>query len=308
VRGKKVLVIGGAGMVGSMLTLMLKDMGAEVSVFDDLSRGHAIIEGTKLYEFWDAGNVGECEWVFKLAEPEYIFNLAAYVAGIGYNRAHHAEMFEKNLRLMTAPVLAAKKFKIPHFLQVSSVCVYGDGYQNPCIESAIGGEPNPANEGYAFAKRMGERVALWANLPHLVIVRPANIYGVNDYFDDRAHVIPALIKKCLNDDVVKIFGTGDETREFIYSTDAARAMIQAIGRESGIYNIGRQDPISIRTLVYIIQEALKVDKPVEFTGVDGGDKFRCVNGDKLGKEWYKMPLAFGIETVCDWYKQCGKSA
>jgi dTDP-D-glucose 4,6-dehydratase len=72
-----------------------------------------------------------------------------------------------------------------------------------------------------MAKRIGENVAEWYHQEqglNVVRVRPSNIFGPHDYFDDRAHVIPALIKKCLEQDPVQVYGTGLEEREFIYVT------------------------------------------------------------------------------------------
>jgi nucleoside-diphosphate-sugar epimerase len=218
---QRVVITGGCGLVGARLTQFLLDAGARVYVLDNLSRGKQKIDGA---EYWDSdvGSVQECEWYFKQVKPDAIFNLAAHVAGVTYNARHQIEMFERNLPLQSAPVYAAAKTGVARFLQVSSVCVYAENKQNPCHEEDTGGEPNAANSGYAWAKQMGERITLWSTLPHCVIVRPANIYGINDYFDERAHVIPALIRKCVEDDAIRVNGTGKAVREFLYSDDAAR--------------------------------------------------------------------------------------
>lgn len=310
--GKHVVVTGGAGLVGSMLVSQLLEDGAQVVVLDDFSRGHNQIDDPfARYVYGDAGDYGTCAKWF--VDAEAVFNLAAYVAGVTYNQAHHAEMYGKNMRLQTTPALVAATLGIPRYLQVSSVCVYAEDKQNPCREETIGGEPNAANAGYAWAKRMGERVATWAGLKHCVIARPANIYGVNDYFDERAHVIPALIKKILTDDVIRVNGTGQEVREFLYSSDAANGMLVALenGANGEVYNIGTDgaNSCTIAELAYTLRDILEVDKPIEFTGGNGGDARRIVNGDKLTRlGWQaRMPLADGLKLVCDWYKeQCGK--
>jgi GDP-L-fucose synthase len=310
---KRVVITGGAGMVGSMLVQLLLDERANVTVLDDFSRGQTQIESKfARYVKMDAGNRALCEKWFVGADA--VFNLAAFVAGVTYNQDHQTQMFTQNMRLQAAPVMAAKNIGIKRFLQISSVCVYAEERQNPCLEDHVGGEPNPSNAGYAWAKRMGERIAAWSGLEHCVIVRPANIYGVRDYFDERAHVIPALIKKCLSDDVIRVNGTGQEVREFLYVTDAARGMMTALERgEAGqVYNIGSDgaNSCTISELVYILRGILKADKSIEFTGGNSGDSRRIVNGDKLMRlDWKaEMPLRTGLETVCDWYKeQCGKS-
>lgn len=307
--GKHACITGGAGLVGSMLVQLLLDAGARVIVLDDLSRGTTQIESKHArYVVGDAGDKQMCAKWFVGADA--VFNLAAYVAGIGYNRTHNNEMFLNNIRLQVAPVMAAAEVGVPRFLQTSSVCIYAEDRQNPCRESDIGGEPNAANAGYAWAKRMGEHAAGWAGLKHGVIVRPANIYGVRDYFDERSHVIPALIKKCLSaQDEIRVNGTGAEVREFLYVTDAARGMLVALenGDAGGVYNIGTDgaNSCTIAELAYTLRGILGVDKPIKFSGGDGGDSRRIVNGDRLAALGWKaeMPLKIGLETVCDWYKE-----
>lgn len=310
---QRVVVTGGAGMVGAMLVQLLTDNRCHVTVLDDFSRGQTQIDSKFVrYVKGDAGDLTTCEKWF--VDADAIFNLAAYIAGVTYNKTHHAEMFERNIRLQMIPAIAAKHVGVKRFLQVSSVCVYAEDKQNPCLESDIGGEPNEANLGYALSKRMGERIARWSQLEHCVIVRPANIYGVRDYFDERAHVIPALIKKCLHDDTIRVYGTGQETREFIYVTDAAYGMMIALeqGQPGEVYNIGTDgaNSCTIAELAYTLRETLGIDKSIEFDGNSQGDLRRIVNGDKLMRLGWKsgMPLQNGLELTCDWYKsECDKS-
>jgi GDP-L-fucose synthase len=302
--GKRVCVTGGAGMIGARLVQFLLDAGALVDVLDNFSRGRTSVPGAHYHNLSDAGDKETCLELF--TDKDAVFNLAAFVAGVTYNQTHHVEMFINNIRLQTMPAQAAAECGVPHFLQVSSVCVYAEDKQNPCKETDIGGEPHEANAGYAWAKRMGERAMRWANIPHAVIVRPANCYGINDYFDSRAHVIPALIKKILNDETIRVNGTGQEVREFLYADDAARGMMVALERGNGIYNIGSdgENSCTIAELVYTLREILGVDKSIEFMGGNGGDSRRIVNGDKLMRLGWKaqMSLQDGLKAVCEWYQ------
>ena len=306
--GKRVLVTGGKGFLGSHLVDELLARDATVAVMDDLSRRNSIPQPWAAD--FDAGNIERCIKEFKAFNPFAVFNLAASVAGVLYNQSHNLEMFERNIRLQTAPVLAAKAAGVPHFLQVSSVCVYAPEHaEGASEENGQLGEPVAANNGYAWAKRLGERAALWAGLPHSVIVRPSNMYGPRDYFDDRAHVIPALIRKCIESDVIRVHGTGDEVREFLYVEDCAQGMLAALehGGNSGIYNIGThgETAINIADLVAMIQRATGTEhKPVEFTGGDAGDKARWSNcslaSAVLGWQ-YKIGLEEGLRRMVEWH-------
>ena len=307
--GKRVVVTGGAGFLGSHLIETLGRAGAHVIVADDRSRGMWRTDDYDIeYRGLDVSDLKTCLYAFEGAFA--VFNLAASVAGVLYNQSHNIEMFERNIRLQTAPVLAAKEAGVPHFLQVSSVCVYAPKHaEGAKEENGQRGEPIAANNGYAWAKRMGERAALWADLPHTVIVRPSNMYGPRDYFDDRAHVIPALIRKCLESDVIRVHGTGNEVREFLYVEDCAQGMLAALenGGNGGIYNLGTggETAINIADLVAMIQRATKTEhKPVEFTGGDSGEKARwsnCSLADAVLGWRYRVVLEEGLFRTVEWY-------
>ncbi len=297
--GKRVVVTGGAGFAGRALVARLLTDGARVVVLDDFSRGQARLWGAE-YVQGDAGHYGTCQHAFQGAEA--VFNLAAYVAGVLYNQAHQLEMFERNLRLQAVPVQAAAECGVPRFLQVSSVCVYGYGRTAPCREAdPLTSEPAAANSGYAWAKRLGERAVRWGNLAHAVTVRPSNLYGPGDYADERAHVIPALARKCLEQDVIRVHGTGYERREFLYVEDAAAGMQFALehGRAGAVYNLGteRRSYTTIAHLVQALQDVTgTAHKPVEFTGGEAGDRDRwseCAGLRALG--WQaQMELGPGL--------------
>lgn len=306
---KKVVVTGGAGMVGSALVEQLIDLGAHVEVLDDLSRGKAWQPGSHITRI-DAGN--ELAVRTHLRDAFALFNLAAYVAGVEFNQHNHALMFAQNVRLQTAPILAAAAVGVPHVLQTSSVCVYAPLCNHPAQEpNGHTGQPHVANNGYAWAKRMGERVVGWSQLDHAVIVRPSNVYGPRDYFDNRAHVIPALIRKAMYDDVIKVNGSGFEEREFIYVDDVASGMLHALehGAHQGVYNLGTNGAtcVSIRKLVEIIQAASdtthkQVIYSQDFNAGDAARWSDCNAIADLG--WFfKTGLADGIQQTVEWYRK-----
>ncbi len=306
--GKLVAVTGGAGFVGGTLVEKLLGYGAQVRVLDNLSRGQREFSGAELYQP-DVSQVEACEFWFKDAFA--VFNLAASVAGVLHNMSHHLEMYSENVGLQLSPVIAAEHLKIPHFLQVSSVCVYSPELNHPSFEEAgLLGFPHPANAGYAEAKRDGERFVQWADLPHAVIVRPSNIYGPYDYFDERAHVIPALIKKVFEDDIVTVYGTTQTVREFIYVTDVVEGMLHALayGQDKQAYNIGTHG-LSRTTIANLIDMIRGIadcpDKEVVFdSSAGGGDPVRfssCSKIHDLG--WsHRVALREGLGKTIGWYK------
>lgn len=314
-QGKRVAVLGGAGFLGSHVVDLLLSRGSVVAVLDNFSRGTNENPAVANVEV-DAGSLPALYSIMAVKPWDVVLNLAASVAGVLYNQTHNSEMFSDNVALQSIPVQVCADLKVPRFIQVSSVCVYAPEYAAGAVEeSGQLGEPVQANNGYAWAKRMGERVALWADLPSVSIVRPSNMYGPRDYFDDKAHVIPALIKKCLTDDVIEVHGTGDEVREFLYVEDAARGLLAVAehGAHRGVYNLGTGgvSKTSISNLVKSIQAVTRtLDKPVKFMGGNAGDKERYSNCEKiesLGFLVFEKPMT-GLEKTVEWYQSTRETA
>lgn len=308
---KRVVVTGGAGFAGTHLVDLLVSLGATVIVVDDGRHDtdyHYLPPGVIRMRA-DVGDLDSLAIPFRDAFA--VFNLAAHVAGVIYNQKNHLEMFAENLRVQTAAVQAAEMAGVERFLQVSSVCVYSPDHNHPAVE-ANGwlGEPVAANNGYSWAKRMGERAALWSKIPHVVVVRPSNLYGPRDHFDDRAHVIPALIRKVLTErELIRVNGTGNEVREFLYVEDAVRGMVAALehGARGGIYNLGGQQPISIRDLMAQIQGVCGTDTPVLFSSdYDPGDPGRWSSAGAILRDarWEPLiDLTTGLQATVNWYRQ-----
>jgi GDP-L-fucose synthase len=315
-KDKRALVIGGAGFIGSHLVKQLLERGACVCVLDNLSRGKrgnlpALYEERRFgFAYGDCSDEGTCRDAFK--DVDYIFNLAAHVAGVDYNQSRHFEMFSKNLATQLTPLRIANEYGIEKYLNVSSVCVYAPRYNSPAIEeNGLIGTPTAANIGYSLSKRMGEYLAIWSQIP-VVRVRPSNVYGPLDYFDERAHVIPALIKKCIEDDKIIVNGTGQEVREFIYVDDVAAGMIAALehGQGGEVYNLGTDGltAVSIGDLILTLRELTGMEhKPIEFKQqFDSGDDTRCSNCIKAWRDlkWRSQTeLREGLKKIVEWYKE-----
>jgi nucleoside-diphosphate-sugar epimerase len=314
---KIVCVTGGAGFVGSYLVERLIELGAEVVVLDNMSRGKNVIEGAS-YVPGDASLDSSCRYAFNhmrvRGEPvDIVFNLAASVAGVLHNMNHHHEMFHQNIGLQTMPVMAAEYVGVKTFVQVSSVCVYDPEYNHPSVEeNGSLGEPHAANAGYAWAKRMGEQAIFWSNIKRGIVVRPSNIFGPRDYFDSKAHVIPAVIKRFVDLPVVNMYGPKDTVREFIYVTDVVEGMLAAAehGADKGVYNLGVNDDdntVTMEELADIIAGQLgDEDKAIVYhEDKGGGDPLRWSDSDLAHDElgWLaKVNLIEGIEETIQWYQ------
>ncbi|HXV28492.1 MAG TPA: NAD-dependent epimerase/dehydratase family protein, partial [bacterium] len=261
-KNKKVLVTGGAGFIGSYLTELLVEAGAEVTVADSLIRGNRsriqrVLDNIRL-ETVDLFDYSNCVKVCK--GQDVVLNLAAKVTGIEYNRFHMADMFETNMKLQMNVLRAASENGVKRCLQVSTACIYPHDAKVPTPESEGGrGTPEPTNEGYGFAKLMGEKLAKYytnEKKMEVVIGRPFNAYGPRDHFDEAtSHVIPAIMKRVLDgDDPVEIWGSGNQSRAFVHAKDVARGVMLLAEKAPPAepINIGHDHEVAIKELFAVI--------------------------------------------------------
>lgn len=302
-------------MIGSELAELLVAHNAKVTVADNLERGKlenlsAVRQHIKIL-VTDVSNFGQA--LDACAGQDVVFNLAAKVTSIEYNARHHADMFYKNMQLMLTPLEAASRAGVPLFVQASTVCVYPHDAPIPTPEDAADiCRPEETNEGYGYAKLMGEKLAQWYAKEYgmaVAITRFANAYSdTRDYFDwETSHVVPALIRKCKEEEVIEIWGDGEQRREFLFAQDAAYASMLAaeLGQGKGPINIGAGTNISINELLAKIQAIMGTNKPVKhiFT-MPTGHRERMVDNQKLIEltGWKpKVDIDEGLKRTIGWY-------
>ncbi len=316
-KDKKVLITGGAGFIGSHLVEKLVKRKAKVSVLDNLVSGS--LDNLKSVEKQIKFIKGDCanlEVAQKTCRrQDVVMNLAARVGGIEYNRTHHATMFKDNLPIEATMIEAARLERVERFLVVSSACVYPHDCSIPTPESeGFLDEPEPTNGGYGWAKRMGEKLGEYYAKEFgmkVGIVRPYNCYGPRDHFEpDKSHVIPALIKRVFDgENPVKVWGSGSQTRAFLYVEDLAEGMILAIEKytKPDPINLGTDEEISIKDLIKKIIEISKKSVKVEFdtTKPDGSPRRNSNNKKAVEKIGFKptIKLNEGLRKTINWYKE-----
>lgn len=316
-KGKKVVVTGGAGFVGSYLTELLVAEGAEVTVADNLVRGSkdriaSVLDKVKL-DTSDLFELKNCISVCK--GQDVVLNLAAKVTGIEYNRFNMADMFETNMKLQMNPLHAAAECGVKRFLQISTACIYPHDAKVPTPESEGGhGAPEPTNEGYGFGKLMGEKLATYyarEKKIEVVVGRPFNAYGPRDHFDEStSHVIPAIMKRVLDgDDPVTIWGTGNQSRAFVHARDLARGMMLLAekGPVAQPVNIGHDGEVTIKELFAVICKVTgRSPKAFYDTSKPDGYARRSADTSLLKKYTGFVPstsLEDGVREMYEWFKK-----
>jgi GDP-L-fucose synthase len=248
--GRRVMVTGGNGFLGSHLVRKLRQRGADVFIVD--------VDG------YDLRRLEDIRRALTDSQPQMVIHLAARVGGIGANMEHPAEFFYDNL-MMSAPLLHESwRAGVEKFVALGTICCYPKFTPVPFREENLwDGYPEETNAPYGLAKKMllvqsqAYRQQYGFNS---IFLMPVNLYGPGDNFDPASsHVIPALIKKCVDaiehgDDGIVVWGDGSPTREFLYVEDAAEGILLAAERynESEPVNLGSAFEISIRDLVELV--------------------------------------------------------
>ncbi|MCZ8126514.1 MAG: GDP-L-fucose synthase [Microcystis sp. LE19-114.1B] len=252
-------------------------------------------------------------------EEDLIIHLAAHVGGIGLNREKPAELFYDNLMMGTQLIHAAYLAGVQKFVCVGTICAYPKFTPVPFHEDDLwSGYPEETNAPYGIAKK-----ALLVQLESYrlqysfngIYLLPVNLYGPEDNFDPgSSHVIPALIRKVYEaqqrgNKQLPVWGDGSPTREFLYSTDAARGIVMAsqFYNESDPVNLGTNYEISIKDLVELICDLMgfdgeivwEIDKP-------NGQPRRCLDTTRAKEKFgfvAQMEFKEGLRKTIEWYRQ-----
>lgn len=311
-KNKKVLVTGGTGFIGSHVVEKLVRLNARVRVLDRVKKQWGDAAAAAQYIQGDCTDPEASHRACK--GMDIVMNLAAHVGGIEYNRLHQATMLRDNAAIALSMIEAARRAEVERFLVVSSACVYPHDASVPTPEiEGMRSVPEPTNSGYGWAKRyaelLGEMYAEEFGMK-VGIVRPYNAYGPRDHFDpNSSHVIPALIKRVMSgENPVTVWGSGKQTRAFLYVEDFADGLIQAIERypTPDPVNIGTDEEVSIADLVRLIIKlsGKKVTVRFDRSKPDGSPRRNSDNTKAKEKVGFtaKTPLREGLGKTIQWYR------
>ncbi len=302
-RNRSVVVTGGAGFLGSHVVQRLLAAGATV-----VSPRHAEHDLTR---------PGVAHSLFTEHRPSHVIHLAARVGGIGYNQAEPAPLFLDNLQMGINVIEAAREVGVEKTVVLGTVCSYPKFTPVPFREESIwDGYPEETNAPYGIAKKallVHAQVNRQQYGQRFAFVIPTNLYGPGDKFHDSvSHVIPALIKKCVeakekNVDKVHVWGTGAASRDYLFVGDAAAAIVLAGELHDDVepLNLGNNREITIR------ETAETIARIVGFTGdlvwdstkPDGQPRRRVdASRAETALGWHALTtFEAGLRATVDWY-------
>ncbi len=309
--GKRVIVTGGAGFLGSFVTEQLAQRGAK-DIFIPRIENYNLIEPQGIEAMYRDGLMG--------AEPRnvVIIHLAANVGGIGANREHPADFFYDNLMMGVQLMHQAYKKGVGKFVAIGTVCAYPKFTPVPFKEENLwNGYPEETNAPYGLAKKMMLVQAQAYRQQYgfnAVFLLPVNLFGPRDNFNlQTSHVIPALIRKALEardrgDAELPVWGDGSPTREFLSVEDAAAGIIAAAENYNGSepVNLGSGYEISIKDLADMIVRLTGYGgKIVWQTDKPNGQPRRGLDVSRA-REYFgwqaRVPFEEGMRRTIEWYQ------
>ncbi len=305
-RGKRIVITGGAGFLGRHV----------VDAIQRCQPARVFVPRSRQYDLRDAQAI---QLMLDEARPDVIVHLAAVVGGIGANRRNAARYFYDNAIMGIQLMEAARRRGVEKYVVVGTICSYPKYTPVPFREEDLwNGYPEETNAPYGIAKKslvvqaQAYRQQYGLNAISLL---PVNLYGPCDNFDlETSHVIPALIRKTIETrdagrDHIDVWGSGSASREFLFVRDAAEAIVLATEHFNGPepVNIGSGREVTIRSLASMICQLCGFRGAIRWdTSKPDGQPRRCLDTTRARTQFHfsaKTGLRDGLVETINWYER-----
>ncbi len=302
---KRILLTGGAGFLGKQVVNELLAAGAQLEKIT-IPRSRDC----------DLRKLDHCQRAVQ--QQDIVVHLAAHVGGIGLNQVKPAELFYDNLMMGAQLIHAAYEAGVEKFTCVGTICAYPKFTPVPFKEDDLwNGYPEETNAPYGIAKK-----ALLVQLESYrqqygfngIYLLPVNLYGPEDNFNpNSSHVIPALIRKVYEAQKegkkeLLVWGDGSPTREFLYSSDAARGIVMGtqLYNDPEPVNLGTNEEVPIKYLAELISDLMGFEGELVWqTDKPNGQPRRCLDTQRAKEKFgfvAQMEFKQGLKNTIDWYR------
>ena len=301
--GKRVLVTGGAGFIGSFVVdNLVQKRGVRR---EDIVVPRSCDCDLRIFENCQR-SVGGCQ---------VVIHLAASTGGIAFSRQHPASQYYDCMLMSLHLLEASRQAGVEKFVGIGNILVYPADAPSPLEEKYLHeGKVAATHLGIGMAKR---DLVVMAEMYHkefgldAVNVLSANAYGPCDRFDPEiSHVIPATIVKCHTQEKLVVWGDGKPTRDFMYVEDIAEGILLAAEKlEPPNYyvNIATGQEISIGDLARLIARLSDFEGEIEFDlSKKGGDPRRCASATMARQLLGFVPqvdIEEGLRRTIAWYRE-----
>jgi len=315
VKGRSVFVAGGGGLVGSALVQRLQALGADVRASYH-ERSPAVLPD--LHDRFDLTRLEDCLSATQSVQDVVV--CAAQTFGAQIMRDEPTRLVLPNLQINSNLLEASRINRVERVLLISSSTVYQEAFR-PLREDELdlSVQPFPLYQGVGWMKRYVEQLARFYHdrygLP-VAIVRPSNIYGPRDKFeDDRSHVLPALIKRALRrEQPFVVWGTGAAVRDFLFVEDFVDDLLAVLARPFACdpLNLASGSALTISDAVQTILQVCGHDAAPRYDPTKpDAIPYRMLDTTKadavLGRR-QRTTFRAGIEATVAWYRAASEVA
>lgn len=302
----KVLVTGGAGFIGSHICELLISSGIQTIIIDNLSRGirRKLPKGVTFYEMDIRSS--SLDDVFKIEKPTHVIHHAAQV-NVHSSMSNPMEDASINIIGTLNLLECSVKYGIKKFIYASSSAVYGNSGDVSITEDY----PLSPISNYGISKLTPEAYIKAYHLNQQLdytILRYSNVYGPRQAESGEGGVISIFIKNYMNNEPITIFGDGNQTRDFIYVKDVARANLHSLYKGNNkTINISSNKKTSINSLNLLIKQYfIRHSLPPNYLCQRSGDiQFSQLNNERAIKylDWKpQINLAQGLFETLGYFR------
>jgi UDP-glucose 4-epimerase len=323
IKDSKILVIGGAGFIGSfVVSELLKEKVSEVVIYDNFGRGNKDHLSTQLKDkrcsiYPIGGDIREIDILNEaVAGKDYVICLAAM--WLLHCKDFPRTAFDVNIAGTFNVLEACVKNNIKKLIWSSSASVYGDAVELPMTED----HPFNNKNFYGASKIAGEAMCTAFNDRYgleVIGLRYMNVYGPHqDQTAAYTGVVPIMLNKIESNESPVINGDGSQAYDFIYVEDVARCNVQALKSKTkhGFYNVGTEVQTSIKELCETILKLKSSNLKVHYNPYSEDDARALVQNrigskEKAEKEIgfnYKFDLEEGLQELIKWRIKTGIDA
>lgn len=260
----KILVTGGAGFIGSHVVDLFIAQGYDVVIVDDLSTGR-VSNLNPLAKFYEMDiRSPKIRELFETERPDYVSHHAAQM---DVRRSVAQPLFDADVNILGSINLieAARAVNLKRFIYISTGgAVYGEPERVPVEET----DPiNPICQ-YGASKHTVEHYLFMYHYNYglkYTVLRYPNVFGPRQNPHGEAGVVAIFTGRMMTGEQVVVNGDGDQTRDFVYVGDCARANLLAatVEHKPGIYNIGRGLPTSVNDIFSALAKVTNYPYPVQ---------------------------------------------
>lgn len=277
---KNVLITGGAGFIGSHVSDLLIKKGYNVFVVDNLSSGSDsnLNKSAKFYNI-DI-NSRDLEKVFQENKIDYVFHFAAQ-ANVSFSTKFPTIDASENILGSINILQFAKKYGVKKFIPASTAAVYGIPKNLPVDEE----HETVCLSFYAISKLTMEKYTQLFGVDY-IIFRFSNVYGPRQSAHGEAGVVAIFADKMKSNEEITIHGDGEQTRDFVYVEDVAKACLKAIESDvkNEIINVSINGALSVNKLFKILGDIYNYQKPAIHAPERFGDiKHSTLDNKKCAK-------------------------